>query len=307
MKLAIASGKGGTGKTMLSAAIARSLATGPGGGPEPLLLDCDVEAPDLHLFLTPVVDVRETVRVPVPEVDAGRCSLCGECARACRFNAIGILAGAVRVFPALCHGCGTCSLVCPEAAIIERGRPIGLLESGRADGVRLAHGVLNVGEAMAVPVIRRLKERFRWDESGWTILDAPPGTSCPVVETLAGADYVILVTEPTPFGVHDLALAVELVHALGLQAGVVVNRDDGSRSEMDALCAEAELPILLRIPFSRKVAEGIARGRTLVDIQPEYGARLREMVAAIERSLLSPFPVTRPVPGIAGGTARGDG
>jgi MinD superfamily P-loop ATPase len=283
MKLAVASGKGGTGKTMLAVALARSLAeSGEEDQPAPLLLDCDVEAPDGQLFLRPRMSSPETVSVPVPRVAAESCSLCGECARACRFNAIAVLGAAVRVFPELCHSCGSCSLLCPEGAIIEVPRAVGRMEWGLAEtGVRYARGVLNVGEAMAVPVIRRLRARVE-SGAGDTILDAPPGTSCPVVETVRGCDYVILVTEPTPFGLHDLELAVDLTRALGIPAGVVVTRDGPTPYRaLDRFCEREALPILLRIPFARRIAEAIARGESLLDAEPRYRVDLRRLVERI--------------------------
>lgn len=290
MKLAIASGKGGTGKTSLAAALGRALAAADERlfGAPPLLLDCDVEAPDLHLFLSPGIERREAVTVAVPRVLMERCDLCGECARACQFNAIAILADTVRVFPALCHGCGTCTLVCPEHAITEDERPIGWMESGAADGIEFAHGVLNVGEAMAVPVIQQLKEWMARGPETLTILDAPPGTSCPVVETLSGCDYVILVTEPTPFGFHDLRSAVGVVRELGIPAGVVVNRDGADFPALEDFCAHEELPILLRIPFSRSIAQGIAQGKTLVDLDPYYGPALRHLMRELRERVGRP-------------------
>ena len=267
MRIAIASGKGGTGKTTVALALALSLAEdGNSEGGErypPLLLDCDVEAPDAHLYLQPTIQKRTQATIPTPRIDLDRCTKCGDCAEVCQFNALAVLGEEVMLFPELCHGCGSCSLVCPEKAITEVPRAIGWMEAGFARGVQFAHGVLNVGEAMAVPVIREVKA---WAESRpdqLTILDAPPGTSCPVVETVMGADYVVLVTEPTPFGLHDLALAVEMLGELGIPAGVVVNRDGTGYLKLDEYCAQERLPILLRIPFDRSIAEGIARGKTL--------------------------------------------
>jgi len=303
VKVAVASGKGGTGKTMVAVALARSVAEGAGrDGAGPLLLDCDVEAPDAHLFLHPAVDRREAVAVPVPKIDESRCDLCGECARVCQFNAIAILGDAVQTFPALCHGCGSCALNCPERAIIEEPRVVGRLEAGSAAGIRLAWGLLNVGEAMAVPVIRRLKAWSGVAPEGITILDSPPGASCPMVETVDGCDYVLLVTEPTPFGLHDLELAVAIVRELGLPAGVVVNRDGPAYPLLDAFCDRERLPILLRIPFARSVAEAIARGQTLLDAEPSYGPRLRRMAEGlceqVRHAPVEPALRARGIPGI---------
>jgi len=181
----------------------------------------------------------------------------------------------------LCHGCGSCTLVCPEGAITEEPRVIGALEAGVAtSGIAFARGVLDVGEPMATPVIRQLK---RWatpsgaPEGSVVIIDAPPGASCPVVEAVRGADYLLLVTEPTPFGLHDLRLAVAVAAELGIPTGVVINRDGIGDAAVDAFCAETGLPILLRVPFERAIAEGIAQGRTLVQIYPEYAPRFRSM------------------------------
>ncbi|MFC1662254.1 ATP-binding protein [Gemmatimonadota bacterium] len=289
MKLAIASGKGGTGKTTVALGLALSLAEdgSPGDGQvhPPLLMDCDVEAPDAHLFLQPIIKKRAPAAIQVPRIDPDLCSQCGDCAEVCRFNALALLGDDVVLFPELCHGCGSCTLICPEKAITEVPRTIGRMESGAAKGVQFAHGVLNVGEAMAVPVIRALKAWAEPQPGQFIILDAPPGTSCPVVETVMGADFVVLVTEPTPFGLHDLELAVEMLKELGLPAGVVVNRDGTGYHELDQFCALESLPILLRIPFDRGIAEGIARGKTLIEIRPEYRGLFRRMAQDIGEAL----------------------
>lgn len=270
MKIAIASGKGGTGKTTIATSLALSLWN---GNPESLLfLDCDVEAPNAHLFLKPQFQEQVEVGVLVPEVSPELCIHCGCCAEVCKYFAIAMLGKKVLVLPQLCHGCGSCGLVCPTEAITEKLVVTGVLERGWAlEGFPFFQGVMNVGEPMAVPIIRQLKEWALAHEIQFVILDAPPGTSCSVVETLRDADVVLLVTEPTPFGLHDLKLAIEVVRELKLPAGVIVNRDGcGDFSRLDEFCADAGLPILLRIPFERQIAEGIARGRTLVDIHPRY-------------------------------------
>jgi len=253
--------------------------------PRPIFLDCDVEGPNAHLFLAPELKRRQDVAIQIPRVDAAKCTACGKCAEVCQYHAIVVLGKKTLVFSQLCHGCGSCTLVCPEGAISEEPHAIGLLEAGpAAREIQFARGVLDVGEPMATPAIRQLK---RWANpaaglnEGLVILDAPPGTSCPVVEAVRGADYLLLVTEPTPFGLHDLRLAVEVAAELRIPAGVVINRDGVGDAAVDAFCAAAGLPILLRIPFERAVAEGIAQGRTLLDIHPEYGPRFRGMYGEI--------------------------
>jgi MinD superfamily P-loop ATPase len=274
--ITIASGKGGTGKTTVATSLALSLNTAPAHDIPLLFLDCDVEAPNAHLFLEPVFDERHRVNVMIPEADAARCTHCGRCAEICPWHAIAVVGRKVLVFPQLCHGCGSCTLICPEGAIRETPNPIGSLELGSARaGMGFAHGLLDVGEPMAVPVIRQLKRRaitrLPSDLQHQTIIiDAPPGTTCPVVESMRGADFVLLVTEPTPFGLHDLRLAVRVAQELNIPAGVIINRDGVGDSGVEDYCQEAELPVLMRIPLDEGIAQGIARGKTLIDISPEY-------------------------------------
>ena len=285
MKIVVASGKGGTGKTTVATSLALSLAVDEPGQPvsqAPTYLDCDVEGPNAHLFLAPTFEQRQAVEIRIPRVDEAKCTGCGKCAEVCQYHAIVVLGKRTLVFPQLCHGCGSCTLVCPQGAITEEPHAIGVLEAGpAARSISFARGVLDVGEPMATPAIRQLK---RWaipgDES-LVILDAPPGTSCPVVETLRGADYLLLVTEPTPFGLHDLRLAAEVAAELGIPAGVIINRDGIGDAGVDAFCAAAGLPVLMRIPFERAIAEGVAQGRTLVEIRPEYAPRFRTLLQQI--------------------------
>lgn len=279
MKIAVASGKGGTGKTTIATSLALSLEAG--STRKPLFLDCDVEAPNAHLFLHPVYEERVEVGILVPHVDPDLCNGCGRCAEVCQYHAIAVLGKNVLVFPQLCHGCGSCGLVCPEEAITEKLVVTGILERGQTEaGFPFAHGIMNVGEPMAVPVIRQLKQWALPQSDQMVILDVPPGTSCPVVESLRGADLLLLVTEPTPFGLHDLKLAVELAGELQIPAGVIVNRDSKDPfPALDEFCNEASLPILLRIPFEREIAEGIAQGRALVEIKPEYMDIFRQLPA----------------------------
>ena len=285
MKLAIASGKGGTGKTTVAVSLALSLAS---AAVSPLFLDCDVEEPNAALFLRPEITARRDVGLLIPVVDTARCTACGRCAEVCEYHAITVIGKQVLVFPELCHGCGSCTRQCPEGAIHEALNVMGTLERGRVGAVEFFQGTLNVGEAMAVPVIRQLKQWAIPPDAGDrpVILDAPPGASCPVVETMRGADAVLLVTEPTPFGLHDLRVAVEVARdELGLPVAVVVNRDGVGDDGVDAYCAAESLPILLRIPLERAIAEGIAHGASLVDIRPEYQTKLAELWEAIAELL----------------------
>jgi MinD superfamily P-loop ATPase len=294
MRIAVASGKGGTGKTTVATSLALSLNAGVEGAlPEsvslpPLFLDCDVEAPNAHLFLKPVFEQRQEVGIQLPQVDEARCTHCGRCAEVCQYHAIAVLGKKVLVFPQLCHGCGSCSWICPEGAISETLDGIGTLERGPTpSGVDFARGVLDIGEPMAVPVIRQLKRWANPKPEQVVIVDASPGASCPVVEAVRGADFLLLVTEPTPFGLHDLKLAVELARELQMPAGVVLNRceddsPDGYYSAIvEAYCQEQGLPILLRIPFEREIAEGIARGKTLVEIHPETMPLFKQLFVQI--------------------------
>jgi MinD superfamily P-loop ATPase len=291
MRIAIASGKGGTGKTTVATSLALSLQASEVStrfpkprlaSTRPLFLDCDVEAPNAHLFLRPTFERRQEVGLLIPHVDEARCSHCGKCAEVCQYHAIAVLGKKVLVFPQLCHGCGSCTLICPEHAISEVPDVMGVLESGTADnGIHFARGVMNVGEPMATPVIRQLK-KWAVPEPGQTVIvDAPPGTSCPVVESVRGADFLLLVTEPTPFGLHDLKLAVQVGRELHLPMGVVVNRDGIGDGGVDEFCETNGLPILMRIPFDRAIAEGIAQGRPLADIHPEYIVPFRQILMRI--------------------------
>jgi MinD superfamily P-loop ATPase len=282
MRIAIASGKGGTGKTTVATSLALSLAAEL--TPPPLFLDCDVEAPNAHIFLKPVFTQRREVSLMIPEVDETKCSHCGKCTEVCQYHAIAVLGKKTLVFPQLCHGCGSCTLVCPEQAITEIPNVMGVLERGAAtNGIQFGRGVMNVGEPMAVPVIRQLK-RWGVPQPGQiVIVDSPPGTSCPVVESARGANFLLLVTEPTPFGLHDLRLAAQVANELGIPAGVIINRANGAYPDLEAFCDAEKLPVLLYIPFERAIAEGVAQGRTLVEIHPEYTERFWQMFIQISR------------------------
>lgn len=265
MKIAVASGKGGTGKTTIAASLARVL-SGAGSGVQ--YLDCDVEEPNGHLFLAPTWESATAVTVPVPTVDAERCTGCGQCGTICQYAAITCIRGKVLTFPELCHGCGGCSRVCPESAIAETGREVGVVERGQAGSIDFVHGRLHVGEAMSPPLIRRVRQTPHDGET--TIIDAPPGTSCPVITAIHGVDFVLLATEPTPFGLSDLALALEMVRALGLPHAVVVNRHEDGNESARRFCAEKKVAIAGEIPDDRRVAEAYSRGALPVDALPEY-------------------------------------
>jgi MinD superfamily P-loop ATPase len=269
MIVSVASGKGGTGKTLVAISLALSLEN------EMQFLDCDVEEPNAHIFLKPVIDRREIVSIPIPQVDEARCTLCGKCAEVCAFNAIAVLPKKVLVFPELCHGCGACSYLCPESAIAEAGRDIGIVEMGYPGQIEFIHGKLSVGEAMAPPVIRQVKGHI--DPIKTVIIDVPPGTSCPVVESVRGSDFCLLVTEPTPFGLNDLALAVEVIRKLGIPCGVVINREGVGDNKLEEYCNAEGLPILLRIPLDIEIARLYSRGIPLVEGMPQWQPAFRTL------------------------------
>ncbi|MBN1825557.1 MAG: ATP-binding protein [Candidatus Eisenbacteria bacterium] len=282
MILAVASGKGGTGKTTVAIGLARAAAA---EGRTVLFLDCDVEAPNAALFLHPEWEEERRVGVLLPEVDPEKCTGCGRCAEVCAYSALAVVNGKVLLFDDLCHGCGSCMRQCPEKAITERLHTTGSLHAGRAGAILFARGVLDVGRAMAPPVIRELK---RWKLGGaggpgrLAVLDAPPGASCPVVETLRGADRVLLVTEPTPFGLHDLEQAIGLARdALGLPVDVVLNRADEGDDAVERFCEKEGIPVVLRIPFDRKIAEAYSEGIAPDHAVPEVGRAFRDLLLVL--------------------------
>ena len=261
MIITIASGKGGTGKTTIAVNMALSLDNAQ-------LLDCDVEEPNCSLFLKP--EIKETIdfSIPIPEIDEKKCSFCGKCAELCEYNALAVLNNKTVLVKELCHGCGVCMYFCPEKAIKEVPKNIGVIEKGSKENIEFASGRLNIGEGMAPPLIKAVKKNIKKDKIN--ILDAPPGTSCPVVTSVMDSDYVILVTEPTPFGLHDLKLAVDLLKIMKLPFGVVVNKSDLGDEKVFEYCKDENISIHLTIPFNRKIAEAYSKGITMVEMDVLY-------------------------------------
>lgn len=278
MIISVASGKGGTGKTTVAVNLALVLENVQ-------FLDCDVEEPNAGLFLNPDIRDQSTASIPVPVVDKARCRFCGKCQEVCAYNAIAVLSpggekgGEVLVFPQLCHGCGACHYLCPQKAISEANREIGKIEVGNAGDIQFVQGRLNVGEAMSPPLIRQVKAHV--NPTRTVIIDAPPGTSCPVMAAVQGTDLCLLVTEPTPFGKHDLVLAVEALRKLRIPFGVVMNRSDIGNEEVDRYCREQDIPVLMRIPFKKDIAAAYAQGIPLIRVFPEYRACFKEMFLRI--------------------------
>lgn len=274
MIISIASGKGGTGKTTVATNLAFSLENNV------QLLDCDVEEPNSHLFLNPEILDKETVSVPVPKIDEKKCNYCKKCAEICRFNAIAVLKNTILTFPELCHSCGGCVIICPEKAISETGRELGLIQRGRAGKIDFVYGSLRIGEAMSPPLIEKVKSYIHPDKIN--IIDAPPGTSCPVITAIKNVDFVLMVTEPTPFGLHDLKLAVEAVKLLNIPCGLVINRSDLGDNKVKEYALQNKLPILMEIPFERRIAQIYSNGGLIVEEMPEWKPKFLELYRQIK-------------------------
>ncbi len=277
MIISVASGKGGTGKTTFATSLALAL------GSKAQLLDCDVEEPNCHILMKPDLQTSETITMPTPVVDMEKCTACGKCGEVCRFSAIVVIGEQVLTFPEMCHGCGGCSLLCPEGAISEGSRELGVMETGFAGSVEFVQGRLRIGEAMSPPLIKAVKNKINPNKVA--ILDAPPGASCPVINTVMGTDYIVLVTEPTPFGLHDLKIAVEAITALTVPMGVVLNRSDIGDDEARLYCKEKGIPLLAEIPHDRRIAEGYSRGEPLLSSAPEYRDLFLQVFDKIEQSV----------------------
>lgn len=272
MKIAVASGKGGTGKTTISVNLALSL-------DNVQLLDCDVEEPDCNIFLKLPLENMEDVFLPVPEIDREKCVFCGKCSEFCRYNALAIFPGDALVFADLCHGCGGCFLVCPEDALKERRKKVGVIEYSSSD-INFMRGVLNTGEPMATPVIKALKKKI--DKSKLIILDSPPGTACPVIETVSDCDFCILVTEPTPFGLHDVELAVALTRILEVPCGVIINKAGIGDDAVHEFLNKEGIPLLMEVPYSKKVAHLCSQGIPFVEKMPSWKEKFQQIICDIE-------------------------
>ncbi len=283
MIIAIASGKGGTGKTTIATNLALV-------APAAQYLDCDVEEPNGHLFLKPEIKERYDATMPIPKIDEELCTHCGQCAEACEFNALAVIGEKVMVFSELCHGCGACTFICPEKAISETNKIVGRLEIGKAQTVSeekliFGHGISNIGNPLSPPIIKKVKKLV--NKECFTILDAPPGTSCPMVQTLMGCDYCLFVTEPTPFGLNDLELAVGVARQLEIPCGILINRADSGDDQIQKYCQREAIPILMEIPFDRDLAFAYSNGEAAVinseSLRKDFKDLHKKIVAGVNK------------------------
>ena len=272
MKIAVASGKGGTGKTSVAVNLAISTHANK-------LLDCDVEEPNTHLFFELKDEVTRPVEVLIPEIDEKKCTYCGECSRFCQYHALFITDSTAQVFDELCHSCGGCKIVCPYKAIEEKPMRIGYIHEASVDDFELVYGELDIGRPLAIPVIKEVKKKSA--KEGLTLLDSPPGTACPVVETVDGCDFCLLVTEPTPFGLHDLEITVDVVKQLKVPLGVVVNFAGVGGKGVYEFCNRENIPILMEIPYDENIAKlysmGIPFSRELKEWMPRFQSLLEKI------------------------------
>ena len=273
MIISIASGKGGTGKTTVATNLALSIESCV------QLFDCDVEEPNVHLFLNPVIHKKEPVIAPVPRIDLEKCTFCKKCMNICRYGALAVLKKDVLVFENLCHSCGGCFEICPENAVMEKERSLGDIEHGSVKGIAFIQGRLSIGQVMVPPIIKKI--RSYTDPNLITIIDAPPGTSCPVIAAMNKADFILLVTEPTPFGLHDLKLAVETVKILGIPCGLVINRVGIGNDEVNRYAEKENIPVLMEIPFDKKIAQIYSRGEMIIEKMPEYKTKFQNLFKKI--------------------------
>ncbi len=278
MIISVASGKGGTGKTTISTNLALSLAR---AGQQVQYIDCDVEEPNGHIFLKPVIDSTDDVTVGVPEVDLKKCTGCGKCGQLCQYSAILCVKDSVLVFEQLCHSCGGCMAICPANAIAEKQRKIGIAEFGSSNGIAFGQGKLDIGAIQSPAVIRYVKRKIK--NNSIVVLDAPPGTSCPVIEAVKGSDFVLLVTEPTPFGLNDLELAVGVVRELNLPFAVAINRSNIGNDAVVRYCQQENIEVLIQIPNDRKIAESYSRGVMIVEAMPDYKKKFLKLYEDIKK------------------------
>jgi len=276
MILSVASGKGGTGKTTVAVNLALSL----GQSRQVHFLDCDVEEPNAHFFLKPQILKSQEVFIQIPEVIEDRCTYCGLCARVCAYKAIAVVKKAVLIFPELCHGCGGCSLLCPQKAIKEVGQRIGVMESGLSNGLSFIQGRLDIGQAMSPPLIREIKNNI--DPNLVVIIDSPPGTSCPMVESVKKSDFCLLVTEPTPFGLNDLRLSIEILRTMKIPVGVIINRAGIGDNRVEEYCYQEGIPVLMTIPFDREIAVAYSEGMPIVEVRPSYRDKFSTLFSRVE-------------------------